>query len=201
MVRIRLRRVGAKKQPSYRIVVADQRSPRNGRFIEAIGHFNPRTEPETVNYDEERALYWLSVGAQPSEAVQRLFKNFGTYERLKRLHKGEEIEALVEEALAEAEKREPVDPRTSHSAGKPSKRKKQADPAEVEEEEAVESVAEAEADSGPEAEAEVVDAEEAEEAEEETETAEEEEEEAEVDGEEASADEEEATPESSEEAE
>jgi len=72
MVRIRLRRQGAKKQPTYRIVVADQRAPRDGRFIEVIGFYNPRTDPETVQVNVERAAYWLSVGAQPSEAVARL---------------------------------------------------------------------------------------------------------------------------------
>ena len=82
MVRIRLRRVGAKKQPSYRIVVADKDAPRDGRFIENIGNYNPRTEPETVELDADRALYWLSVGAQPSEAVARLLKNKGVYAAL-----------------------------------------------------------------------------------------------------------------------
>lgn len=72
MVRIRLRRQGAKKQPTYRIVVADQRAPRDGRFIEVIGFYNPRTDPETFQVNVERAAYWLSVGAQPSEAVARL---------------------------------------------------------------------------------------------------------------------------------
>jgi small subunit ribosomal protein S16 len=80
MVRIRLRRQGAKKQPTYRVVVADQRSPRDGRIIENIGFFNPRTEPETVTIDVERARYWLGVGAQPSEAVARLLKQVGAYE-------------------------------------------------------------------------------------------------------------------------
>jgi small subunit ribosomal protein S16 len=80
MVRIRLRRQGAKKQPTYRVVVADQRSPRDGRIIENIGFFNPRTEPETVTIDVERAQYWLGVGAQPSEAVERLLKQVGAYE-------------------------------------------------------------------------------------------------------------------------
>ncbi|TEU17287.1 MAG: 30S ribosomal protein S16, partial [Anaerolineales bacterium] len=69
MVRIRLCRVGAKKQPSYRVVVADQRAPRDGRFIEIIGHYNPRTDPPTMVIKEERALLWLARGAQPSEAV------------------------------------------------------------------------------------------------------------------------------------
>jgi small subunit ribosomal protein S16 len=80
MVRIRLRRQGAKKQPTYRIVVADQRAPRDGRILENIGFFNPRTEPETVNIDVERARYWLGAGAQPSEAVDRLLKQAGAYE-------------------------------------------------------------------------------------------------------------------------
>jgi len=77
MVRIRLRRVGAKKQPSYRVVVADQRSPRDGRFIEIIGHYNPRTDPPTVVIQSDRALYWLSKGGVPSEAVARMLKQAG----------------------------------------------------------------------------------------------------------------------------
>ncbi len=80
MVRIRLRRQGAKKQPTYRVVVADQRSPRDGRIIENIGNYDPRTEPETITIDVERARYWLSVGAQPSESVARLLKTVGAYE-------------------------------------------------------------------------------------------------------------------------
>ncbi len=77
MVRIRLRRVGAKRQPTYRIVVTDSRSPRDGRFIESLGYFNPRTEPETVVLDKDRAGYWVGVGAQPSEAVARLLYRQG----------------------------------------------------------------------------------------------------------------------------
>jgi small subunit ribosomal protein S16 len=80
MVRIRLRRQGAKKQPTYRVVVADQRAPRDGGILENIGFFNPRTEPETVSINAERARYWLSVGAQPSPAVERLLKSAGVYE-------------------------------------------------------------------------------------------------------------------------
>jgi len=80
MVRIRLRRQGAKKQPTYRIVVADQRASRDGRILENIGFYNPRTEPETVNIDVERAKYWLGVGARPSEAVERLLKKAGAYD-------------------------------------------------------------------------------------------------------------------------
>jgi small subunit ribosomal protein S16 len=77
MVRIRLLRVGAIRQPSYRIVVADQRSARDGRFIEIIGNYNPRTEPNTLSVDSERALYWLKQGAQPSESVARLLEQTG----------------------------------------------------------------------------------------------------------------------------
>jgi small subunit ribosomal protein S16 len=98
MVKIRLRRVGGKRQPSYRLVVADSRAPRGGRFIESIGFYNPRTEPETVKIDEGRALHWLNVGAQPTEAVARLLKNRGTLARFEKLRSGEPLEALVAEA-------------------------------------------------------------------------------------------------------
>jgi small subunit ribosomal protein S16 len=97
MVRIRLSRTGAKKQPSYRIVVADSEAKRDGRYIERIGHYNPRTEPLEYLLDEERALYWLSVGAKPSDAVQRLLDKQGTSDRLIRLRKGESMEVLVAE--------------------------------------------------------------------------------------------------------
>ena len=73
MLRIRLRRVGKKKQPSYRIVVADSRSPRDGAFVERIGHYDPLIDPPAVTLDKERARLWLSRGAQPSDAVQRIF--------------------------------------------------------------------------------------------------------------------------------
>jgi len=103
MVKIRLRRVGAKKQPSYRIVVADSRTPRDGRFIEIIGFYNPRTEPETVQVKEARALHWLSVGAQPTEAVVRLLKKQGTLARSERLRAGEPLDTLLAEAEADAQ--------------------------------------------------------------------------------------------------
>lgn len=77
MVMIRLRRVGAKGQPSYRVVVADKRSPRDGRFIENFGHYNPRTEPPTVSIKAERAVYWLQQGAQPTEPVRRMLDSLG----------------------------------------------------------------------------------------------------------------------------
>jgi small subunit ribosomal protein S16 len=105
MVRIRLRRVGLKKQASYRIVVTDREAPRNGSYIEIIGFYNPRTNPGTINLEEDRALYWLSVGAQPSESMARLLKTCGTAERFERLRKGEPMEKLVEEAKAATAKR------------------------------------------------------------------------------------------------
>ena len=73
-VKIRLKRMGANKKPFYRIVVADSRYPRDGRFIEEIGYFNPITEPETVKIDEEKANKWLATGAQPTDTVKRLLK-------------------------------------------------------------------------------------------------------------------------------
>ncbi len=102
MLKIRLRRVGAKKQPSYRVVVADSRSPRDGRLVEVIGFYNPRTDPPTVNIKEERALYWLSRGAQPTEAIAGFLKSRGTLDRLARLKQGEDLDDLLQEA-AEAE--------------------------------------------------------------------------------------------------
>lgn len=102
MVKIRLRRVGAKKQASFRVVVADSRSPRDGRFIEQIGFYNPRTEPETLRIDEERALYWLNVGAQPSDSAARLLTTCGTMARFERLKQGEPLEDLLAEAEEEA---------------------------------------------------------------------------------------------------
>jgi small subunit ribosomal protein S16 len=81
MVKIRLRRMGAKKQPTYRFVVADARSPRDGRFLEILGHYNPRTEPKTLVVDQDKAKQWLAKGAQPSDPVRRLFAELGLVER------------------------------------------------------------------------------------------------------------------------
>jgi small subunit ribosomal protein S16 len=80
MVRIRLRRMGKKKAPTYRIVVADAKSPRDGRFIEIIGNYAPTRQPKTLVIDNDRAKYWLSVGAQPSDPVEYLFKKVGILE-------------------------------------------------------------------------------------------------------------------------
>ena len=76
-VRIRLRRTGAKKQPSYRVVVADSRAPRDGRFVEIIGHYNPLTNPPEIQINEEKARLWLQRGAQPSEPVAHLLGKVG----------------------------------------------------------------------------------------------------------------------------
>jgi small subunit ribosomal protein S16 len=73
-VRMRLTRVGSKKNPIYRVVVADSRSPRDGKFIEIVGRYNPQTEPSTIEFDENKVREWLSKGAQPSDAVSRLLK-------------------------------------------------------------------------------------------------------------------------------
>jgi small subunit ribosomal protein S16 len=83
MVKIRLRRVGSKKKPNYRVVVADSRDPRDGAFIATIGHYNPLTEPETVDIDEEKALSWLRQGAQPTDTTARLLTKLGIMEKFK----------------------------------------------------------------------------------------------------------------------
>ncbi len=83
MVKIRLRRVGAKNRPSYRLVVVDSRAPRDGAFINIIGHYNPLTEPETVAIDEEKALHWLRQGAQPTATAARLLSKAGIMEKFK----------------------------------------------------------------------------------------------------------------------
>lgn len=79
MVKIRLKRVGKKKQPAYRVVVADSRSPRDGRIIESIGHYQPRLDPSVISIDTDRALHWLRVGAQPSDQVRKLLQITGAW--------------------------------------------------------------------------------------------------------------------------
>jgi small subunit ribosomal protein S16 len=110
MVKIRLRRVGAKKQPHYRVVVTDSHSPRDGKFIETIGSYNPRTDPPAVEVDVERALYWLGVGAQPSAAVQRILDKMGIMSQIAAVRRGEvPAEALAEQIQA-AEAKAKVEP-------------------------------------------------------------------------------------------
>jgi len=112
MVRIRLRRVGLKGQASYRIVVADKESPRDGRFLEIIGFYNPRTEPATISVKEDRAYDWMSKGAQPTESVAQLFKTNGLLDRYARFKAGESVEILLAEVEAYSQKNV-IDPRTN----------------------------------------------------------------------------------------
>lgn len=109
MVRIRLRRIGLKGQPTYRIVAADKESPRDGRFLEILGVYNPRTNPATVHLKEDRVFHWMKNGALPTESVAKIFKSSGTDARFERFKKGESVEALVAEAAeAEAKRAAPV---------------------------------------------------------------------------------------------
>jgi len=95
-VKLRLMRMGKKKQPTYRVVAADSRSPRDGRFIEIIGTYEPRQEPSVVKIDNDRALHWLRHGAQPTDRVEKLLKITGAWE----LHKGDPAERPVAAAVA-----------------------------------------------------------------------------------------------------
>ena len=83
MLKIRLRRVGAKKKPSYRVVVADVRAPRDGAFVDIVGHYDPLTDPETVVIEEEKALHWLKQGAKPTDTTARLLDKAGILEKFK----------------------------------------------------------------------------------------------------------------------
>ena len=105
MVRIRLRRIGLKGQPTYRLVAADKESPRDGRFLEILGVYNPRTNPATIHLKEDRIFHWMKNGALPTESVAQIFKSSGTQERFERFKKGDALEALVAEAEAAEVKR------------------------------------------------------------------------------------------------
>lgn len=99
-VKLRLRRMGKKRQPVFKVVAADSRSPRDGRFIEAIGLYNPKTDPATVDIKEDRALYWLGVGAQPTTTVRNLLSKKGIllkHDLIKRGVEEEKIEVQVKE--------------------------------------------------------------------------------------------------------
>jgi small subunit ribosomal protein S16 len=98
MVRIRLRRVGLKGQPTYRVVAADKESPRDGKFLEILGFYNPRTQPATVHLKEDRVYHWMKNGALPTESVAQVFKTSGTMDRWERFNKGETVETLMKEA-------------------------------------------------------------------------------------------------------
>src|SRR5689334_3263089 len=98
MVRIRLRRIGLKGQPTYRVVAADKEAPRDGRFLEILGVYNPRTNPATIHLKEDRVYHWMKNGALPTESVEQVFKSAGVLARFERFKKGESVEALVKEA-------------------------------------------------------------------------------------------------------
>lgn len=102
MVRIRLSRRGKNKKPTYRIVVTDSRSPRDGRFIEIIGNYNPVQQPKVLNIDSDRARYWLSVGAQPSDTVAYLLKQQGIEAASGTAYTPEQPATATEETQTEA---------------------------------------------------------------------------------------------------
>jgi small subunit ribosomal protein S16 len=105
MVRIRFRRMGLRGQPSYRIVAADKETSRDGRFLEILGFYNPRTEPATINVKEDRVYHWMKNGALPTESVGQVFRSSGLLDRFERLKKGEAIEGLLQEAVEASARR------------------------------------------------------------------------------------------------
>ena len=125
MVRIRFRRVGGRGQPSYRLVAADKESPRDGRFIEILGYYNPRTEPATIQLKEDRIFDWMSKGAQPSDSALSVMNTAGTMDRYERFKAGEDIEDLLAEAKS-AEAARNINAKTTRiiSEGTPVKEKK-----------------------------------------------------------------------------
>ena len=96
-VKLRLRRIGKKKQPIYKVVAADSRSPRDGKFLEAIGLYNPLTDPSTIEIKEDRAMYWLNVGAQPTDTVKSLLSQKGIILKRELKHRGLTEEKIQEE--------------------------------------------------------------------------------------------------------
>jgi small subunit ribosomal protein S16 len=100
MVRIRLSRVGSKRQPSYRIVAIDKEAPRDSEALEILGVYNPRTKPETISLKEDRIYEWMSKGAQPSESTLKVLRSAGLLDRYERYKKGESVETLLAEATA-----------------------------------------------------------------------------------------------------
>ena len=115
MVRIRLRRVGLKGQPSYRIVAIEKEKPRDGDALEILGFYNPRTNPETISIKEDRVFEWLGNGAQPSESAMQVMKRSGCMDRYERFKKGESLEALMDEAR-QAEAVRNINPKTTRVA-------------------------------------------------------------------------------------
>jgi len=105
MVKIRLRRIGARHKPMYRVVVADSQSPRGGAFIEVIGNYNPLNDPETINIDEEKALSWLEKGAQPTETAYRLLVKTGVMDKFTAAHPARKFKQAVQKTTQKKKKK------------------------------------------------------------------------------------------------
>jgi small subunit ribosomal protein S16 len=131
MVRIRLRRVGSRHQASYRIVAAEKETARNGRFLEILGDYNPRTEPATIRIHEDRLYHWLGHGAQPSDSVVRILKPAGAWDRWLRFRSGESVESLLTESAATARTIDPKTRREVPAAGTSSRKARNQKPAET----------------------------------------------------------------------
>jgi small subunit ribosomal protein S16 len=146
-VKLRLRRMGKKKQPIYKVVAADSRAPRDGKFLEAIGLYNPLTDPHTLNINEDRAMYWLNVGAQPTDTVKSLLRQKGIILKRELVRKG-----LSEDKIAtELENWEKLSEAKANSASKKKKSRK----AEAKEKAEAEAKLKAEAEAKKNAEADV----------------------------------------------
>jgi small subunit ribosomal protein S16 len=116
MVKIRLSRLGRKKRPSYRVVIADDRAPRDGAFIEIIGHYNPLTDPATIIIDAEKALHWIGKGAQPTERVSILLARLGIIEKPTRKHTEKLAKKLAEEKAEKPTKKPAKKPKEEPTA-------------------------------------------------------------------------------------
>jgi len=115
-VKIRLSRIGAKKQPTYRVVIAEERSKRDGRIVERIGHYDPRTEPPTIVLNEERTRYWLGVGARPTDAVGVILRRAGISDQYVREHAARKSKSAKSEEAAAATPAAPAAPAAPESA-------------------------------------------------------------------------------------
>ena len=124
MLRIRLRRVVLKKQPSYRMVIAENEWPRDGRFLEIVGRYNPRTHPETIEVNEERLYHWLKNGARPTESVAKLLTKQGTMGRFERVQQCDDLQAVLAEAQTAAETARANTPRRTNADTVAAKSKK-----------------------------------------------------------------------------
>lgn len=130
MVKIRLSRVGRKKRPSYRVVVADARAPRDGAFIEIIGHYNPLTDPATIVIDEEKTLKWLRQGARPTERVAILLAKLGIIEKPTKKHTEKLAKKLAKEPAKKPAKKPAEEPAAELAEEKPTEELTEEEPAE-----------------------------------------------------------------------